>query len=66
MLAEQIKDKQYLEQTIKLLKKENPSADIQLLEKAIRALYLVQNLINENLDFVFKGGTSLNKKHFRR
>ena len=41
MLAEQIKNKQFLEQTIKDLKKENPAADIQLLEKTIGALYLV-------------------------
>ncbi len=59
MLAEQIKNKQYLEDTIKTLKKENPSADIQLLEKTIGALYLIESLSNENIDFIFKGGTSL-------
>lgn len=59
MLVEYIKNRQYLEETIKILKKENPSADIQLLEKTIGALYLVENLVNENLDFIFKGGTSL-------
>lgn len=59
MLAEQIKNKEFLEDTIKELKRENPSADIQLLEKTIGALYLVESLVNENLDFVFKGGTSL-------
>ena len=59
MLAEQIKNKQYLEETIGMLKSENPSADIQLLEKTIGALYLVESLANEGLEFIFKGGTSL-------
>lgn len=59
MLAEQIKNKQFLEESISLLKKENPSADIQLLEKTIGALYLVESLVNSKLDFIFKGGTSL-------
>lgn len=59
MLAEQIKNKEFLEETIKNLKKENPSADIQLLEKTIGALYLVESLANEGLKFIFKGGTSL-------
>lgn len=59
MLAEQIKNKQYLEETIKTLKQENSSADIQLLEKTIGALYLIESLANENIDFIFKGGTSL-------
>lgn len=59
MLAEQIKNKEFLEETIRNLKKENPSADIQLLEKTIGALYLVESLANEGLEFIFKGGTSL-------
>ena len=59
MLAEQIKNKEFLEKSIKNLKKENPSADIQLLEKTIGALFLVESLVNTGLDFIFKGGTSL-------
>ena len=59
MLAEQIKNKEFLEETIKELKKENRSADIQLLEKTIGALYLVESLVNTGLKFIFKGGTSL-------
>lgn len=59
MLIEQIKEKSFLEKSIQKLKKENPSADIQLLEKTIGALCLVENLVKENLDFIFKGGTSL-------
>lgn len=59
MLAEQIKNKEFLETTINSLKKNNPSADIQLLEKTIGALYLVESLANQNLEFIFKGGTSL-------
>ena len=41
------------------MKRENPSADIQLLEKTIGALFLVESLVNTGLEFVFKGGTSL-------
>lgn len=59
MLAEQIKSKEFLEDSIKRLKKENPSADIQLLEKTIGALFLVENLVKMDLDFIFKGGKSL-------
>jgi hypothetical protein len=36
-------------------KKSNP----ELIEKVIYALYLLQELSKANLDFVFKGGTSL-------
>lgn len=59
MLVKQIKNKKFLENTINELKKDNPSADIQLLEKTIGALYLVESLSNHNLEFIFKGGTSL-------
>ncbi len=59
MIAEQIKNKELLEESIRELKKENPAADLQLLEKTIGALYLVENLVNNGLDFIFKGGTSL-------
>lgn len=59
MIIEQIKSKEFLEKSIKKLKKENPSADIQLLEKTMGALFLVESLVNTRLDFIFKGGTSL-------
>lgn len=59
MIAEQIKDKEFLEGKIKTIKKINPSADVQLLEKTIGALHLVELLIKNDIDFVFKGGTSL-------
>lgn len=59
MLAEKVRSKEYLQETIEALKIENPSADIQLLEKTVGALYLVESLANEKLDFIFKGGTSL-------
>lgn len=36
-----------------------PKIDLMILEKMIRALFLVEHLVNEGLDFVFKGGTSL-------
>lgn len=59
MLIEQIKNRKFLEESINELKKTNPKADIQLLEKTIGALYLVESLVNSGLNFVFKGGTSL-------
>ena len=59
MLAEQIRNKELLEKSIKKLKNENPAANLQLLEKTIGALYLVENLANNGLNFIFKGGTSL-------
>lgn len=59
MLAEQIRNKELLEKSINEMKKENPAANLQLLEKTIGALYLVENLANNGLDFIFKGGTSL-------
>lgn len=59
MLVEQIRNKDLLEKSINEMKKENPAANLQLLEKTIGALYLVENLVNNGLDFIFKGGTSL-------
>lgn len=59
MIVEKIKNKEFLDETIKNLKQENPSADIQLLEKTIGALFLVESLASTELDFIFKGGTSL-------
>lgn len=59
MIAEQIRNKEMLEESINELKKENPAANLQLLEKTIGALYLVENLAGNGLDFIFKGGTSL-------
>tara|TARA_A100000171_G_scaffold52965_1_gene74719 strand:- start:13123 stop:14202 length:1080 start_codon:yes stop_codon:yes gene_type:complete len=37
----------------------NRKADKILVEKVIRALMLLEGLVKENLDFVFKGGTAL-------
>lgn len=59
MLVEQIRNRELLEKSINELKKENPAANLQLLEKTVGALYLVENLVNNELDFIFKGGTSL-------
>ncbi len=59
MLYKKLKDIDFLKNTIMILKKENPSADLQLLEKTIGALYLLESLVNEGLEFIFKGGTSL-------
>ena len=38
---------------------QNKNADKILVEKAIRALRLLEGLVEEKLEFVFKGGTSL-------
>jgi len=37
----------------------NRKSDPQLVEKVIRALLLLEGLVESNIDFVFKGGTSL-------
>ncbi|WP_255806967.1 nucleotidyl transferase AbiEii/AbiGii toxin family protein [Belliella alkalica] len=37
----------------------NRKADKILVEKVIRALLLLEGLVKQNLDFVFKGGTAL-------
>lgn len=44
---------------IKTASARNNSADKILVEKAIRALRLLEGLVDENVEFVFKGGTSL-------
>ena len=59
MLSKNLRDINFLKNTIVILKRENPSADLQLLEKTIEALYLLENLVSEGLKFIFKGGTSL-------
>lgn len=48
--------------TIEWIKKasvQNKNADKILVEKVIRALRLLEGLVEEKLEFVFKGGTSL-------
>ena len=37
----------------------NKNADKILVEKVIRALILLEGLVKQKLDFVFKGGTAL-------
>ncbi|MFA6404192.1 MAG: nucleotidyl transferase AbiEii/AbiGii toxin family protein [Salinivirgaceae bacterium] len=44
---------------INKVSKEKRNADKILVEKAIRALLLLEGLVKQNLSFVFKGGTSL-------
>ncbi len=44
---------------IKTASAQNNSADKILVEKAIRALKLLEGLVDEKVEFVFKGGTSL-------
>ena len=44
---------------IKKVSAQNKNADKILVEKAIRTLLLLEGLVEEKLDFVFKGGTSL-------
>ena len=59
MLAEKIRKKQYLKESIYNIIKENKSANLELLENTTGALFLVECLVNEGLNFIFKGGTSL-------
>ncbi|MDD2375977.1 MAG: nucleotidyl transferase AbiEii/AbiGii toxin family protein [Clostridia bacterium] len=51
--------KEWLENSILKYKKLNNSIDIQLLEKTVNALYLLECLIKMDIKFIFKGGTSL-------
>lgn len=44
---------------IKEVSAKNGKADPALVEKVIRALLLLEGLVESGLDFVFKGGTSL-------
>lgn len=44
---------------IKQVSKNNGNADPGLVEKVIRALLLLEGLVESKLDFVFKGGTAL-------
>ncbi len=44
---------------IKTASAQNNSADKILVEKAIRALKLLEGLVDEKVEFVFKGGNSL-------
>ncbi|MFK7906880.1 MAG: nucleotidyl transferase AbiEii/AbiGii toxin family protein [Chitinophagales bacterium] len=44
---------------IKEVSSKNRKADPQLVEKVIRALLLLEGLVESQLDFVFKGGTAL-------
>ena len=39
MLAEQIRNKELLEKSINEMKKENPAANLQLLEKTIKTIF---------------------------
>lgn len=59
MIIEQIRNKEALKKSIDNIRRENKSANLELLEKTIGALFLVECLVNEKLDFIFKGGTSL-------
>src|SRR5437868_1773321 len=58
---EMIKDACFEKDWIEGFRKQKQFGKINspLLEKMIHALYLVQNLRKQGLDFVFKGGTSL-------
>jgi len=51
--------KEWLENSILKLRTQNNSIDIQLLEKTVNALYLLECLIKADIKFIFKGGTSL-------
>lgn len=57
MIAEQERTKDFYEQAKKKMK--NKSANLELLEKTTNALSLVECLVIEGLNFIFKGGTSL-------
>lgn len=59
MIKEQCLTKEWLEKTTLEYKQINPSVDIQLIEKTVNALYLLELLVRHNIKLIFKGGTSL-------
>lgn len=54
-----IKQSTYTLEWLRTVAKNNRNADPILVEKVIRALTLLDALVRHELDFVFKGGTSL-------
>lgn len=51
--------KEWIEDKSNSIKKGKKKADPELIEKVINALYLLENLVKVDLNFIFKGGTSL-------
>lgn len=51
--------KEWIQDRSKKFKSGRRQADPELIEKVINALYLLENLVKNKLDFIFKGGTSL-------
>jgi hypothetical protein len=54
-----IQDIYFTKKWIDNVKKDFPAVDPTILEKTIYAFELVSSLVNEGLEFIFKGGTSL-------
>ncbi|MCF6270999.1 MAG: nucleotidyl transferase AbiEii/AbiGii toxin family protein [Melioribacteraceae bacterium] len=55
MLKSECFKKEWIDQ----VRTDNPPADPTIVEKTIYAFELLANLINQKLDFIFKGGTSI-------
>lgn len=54
-----MQDIYFSKEWLDIVKKDFPAVDPTILEKTIYALELVGSLVNEGLEFIFKGGTSL-------
>ncbi|MDQ2086067.1 nucleotidyl transferase AbiEii/AbiGii toxin family protein [Herbivorax sp. ANBcel31] len=67
MIAKKNFTKEWIQDRARTIKKGKKQACPELIEKVINALYLLENLVNSKLKFIFKGGTSLllllNKTH---
>ena len=54
-----LKNECFTKEWINQVRKDNPPADPTIVEKTIYAFELLSNLVEQELEFVFKGGTSL-------
>jgi len=59
MIVAKCHTKEWIEDRSNFLKSGKRRADPGLIEKVIKALYLLESLSKEGLEFIFKGGTSL-------
>lgn len=59
MILDKCFKKEWIEDRSKHFKRGKISADVQLIEKVIYALGLLESLSKANVDFIFKGGTCL-------
>ncbi len=59
MIDQRTFTKEWIENRSEYFKKGKAKGNIELIEKVISALYLLECLVSQNINFIFKGGTSL-------